>query len=315
MVFLIAAALSLVAGCASEQNPSFALSVNDAETAIEQMHADPRSPQRPVVVIAGYLDPGIASTVLETELIRACDGREEDFLGIAFPFAFDFDQCRSQLIREVDERWPSDDPWTTTEVDVVAVSMGGLVARYAAMPHTDSASLIDAAADDKTVLRRLKIARLFTLSTPHQGAELAGFPTFDKRHLAMRPGSDFLAKLDAWYEEADYELYPYVRLDDAVVGAPNAAPPGEQPWWVPNKPFELAHAFVSHDPRLIADIASRLRGEDGYAKLPRTPLPAEAESDSENVDVADTIPLEHREEISPRIAQQNSAPRATQVSQ
>jgi hypothetical protein len=88
------------------------------------MQKHPTTLQRPVVVIAGYLDPGLASTSLQLELMRACGDRSENFLGVSFPFALDFESCRAQLIRDVEKRWPSDDPYVTTEVDVVAVSMG-----------------------------------------------------------------------------------------------------------------------------------------------------------------------------------------------
>ena len=84
------------------------------------------------------------------------------------------------------------------EVDVVAISMGGLIARYAAMPLPDDS-------------RQLRIRRLFTISTPHRGAKLAALPTFDQRQIDMRPGSAFLASLDDALADADYDLLPYVR--------------------------------------------------------------------------------------------------------
>ncbi len=66
----------------------------------------------------------------------------------------------SGVIDAVDQKFPSSDPEVTTEVDVIGYSMGGLAARYAAMPAT-AVNLSK---------RRLQIGRLFTISSPHRGA-------------------------------------------------------------------------------------------------------------------------------------------------
>ena len=85
----------------------------------------------------------------------------------------------------------------------------------------------------------------------------------------MRTESEFLETLNA--EEPDYEIVPYARLGDEVVGASNAAPPGRNPWWVSRSWF-FAHAG-STDMRILADIARRLRGEEPFAIDPPAPLP------------------------------------------
>jgi hypothetical protein len=121
--------------------------------------------------------------------------------------------------------------------------------------------------------RRLRIARLFTLSTPHQGAVLAVLPTFHKLHLQMRHGSQFLCDLDDCEKDAAYPIYPYVRLYDGWVGESNAAPAGRTAWWVPTPPFQGAHSGVVTDPRIIADIGRRLRGEAPFTQDPPAPLP------------------------------------------
>jgi hypothetical protein len=130
------------------------------------------------------------------------------------------------------------------------------------------------------------MARLFTISTPHRGADLADLPAlFGRLQLDMRERSDFLARLnrrnDAGTEQGRYELVPYTRLGDGVVGSHNTAPPGHTPLWVPNLPLEPSHLAGFTDPRIVADIARRLRGEPPLATGPPAPLPRSRARDRE----------------------------------
>lgn len=261
-VCLVLAAFSLTACSAdSPRNPSFALTVNDAQAVLSQMRDTPKALKRPVVVLAGFLDPGILSSQLAGR-IRRLTG-DERVLSVGFAFCGDFDDCRERLIDRVQNEYPSDDPAWTTEVDVVAISMGGLVARYAA-----------AAPDsDANPQRRLRIAHLFTIGTPHQGAALAPLPTLDRCQIDMRAGSRFLQHLNSDLQHEGFPILAYVRLGDIIVGPANAAPPGRTAWWVQNKPLELAHGMACGDPRIVADIARRLRGEAPFATDPPAPLP------------------------------------------
>jgi hypothetical protein len=148
------------------------------------------------------------------------------------------------------------------EVDVVATSMGGLIARHAAcVPSEPAASR-----------PRLNIARLFTISTPHRGASLAVTPTLDQRVIDMREGSNFLHRLNVEFPPA-YEVVAYVSVPDYVVGERNTALPGQTPWWVVSAPFTSSHMCANDDPRIIADIARRLRGEQPFTIDPPSPLP------------------------------------------
>ena len=70
-----------------------------------------------------------------------------------------------------------------------------------------------------------------------------------------------------------YEMHCYVRLDDSVIGAASAAPQGRAAWWVANMPLELSHLGAAEDPRILADIARRLRGETPFTRVPPAPLP------------------------------------------
>lgn len=264
--FLPILALALV-GCSADQplNPSFPLTVHQARAAIAVMKEAPVKLQRPVIVLGGYMDFGIGTPRVR-ETFRKIGGGE-DVISVHFFLKGSFDHCREHLIQEIEAAFPSSDPNWTTQVDVVACSMGGIVARYAALPVEENEK------PSKTPRKRLKIARLFTVSTPHLGARMSNLPSFDSLVLDMRKGSPFLARLDAALPTAGYELFPYVRLDDVVVGIENAAPPGRTPWWVQNQPLQFSHLNSFREERILADISRRLRGEDHYTIEPAAPLP------------------------------------------
>lgn len=255
-----ALAFILLTGCRMppiEGNPSFTLSRQEALLALKAMRAEPYTLQRPVVVLGGYADPGFVAGAVARRLREVLEPSRE-IIAISFLDALTFESCREKVIRRVDARFPTDDPIFTQPVDVVAVSMGGLVARHAARDLGG---------------RRLNINRLFTIASPHTGAKLAALPTFDKRQLAMRIDSDFLAALNDDPDSLDFPIFAYVRLEDAIVGVDHAAPPGMTPWWVPNEPASFAHIGAADDPRLLADIARRLREEPPFATHPAAPPP------------------------------------------
>jgi hypothetical protein len=257
---VVYAALALC-GCSADVplNPSFPLTSQAARTALEEMAKEPKAIQRPVVVLAGLWDPGLATDHIVDELRKVVDPATV-IVEVTFVGAGDFDACRDRVLDAVNEAAPSSELGWTQPVDVVAVSMGGLVARYAAGPRPDGG-------------QRLQIARLFTISTPHRGAALAWAHLGDSRIVAMNSGSAFLEELDGELPECDFTLVPYVRLGDSVVGARNAAPDGQTAWWVQNPPFDMSHARAAHDDRILADIARRLRGEHPFTTEPAAALP------------------------------------------
>jgi len=224
---------------------------------MKEMQEDPRDLERPLLVMSGWMDIGLTLHTLRSPFERAFG--KEQILGFVFPGAHSFDHCRAKVIRQVEEKFPSANIEETVEVDVVAFSMGGLVARYAALSRPG--------------LQRLRIKRLFTISTPHQGAGLAGVPHWDRRVLDMRKGSSFLTQLDQALPESDYELKCYVRLGDTLVGSRNAAPKGHSLWWIRNPAMDLPHVGAAGDPCILADIMRRLRNEPALSAAKPIPLP------------------------------------------
>jgi pimeloyl-ACP methyl ester carboxylesterase len=175
-------------------------------------------------------------------LTGAGDG---EVLPVSYPLCWNVDSAVQRVVERVTDRLGGG----AADVDVVAVSMGGLIARAAAAPATA-----------RRVGNRLHIARLFTLATPHRGARLSRWIAPDSSARAMRPGSDFLRWLDEAYGCAEYRLICYTRLGDTWVGATNTAPAGVTPIWFPRTIG--SHIYISQDPRITLDIARRLRAEE-----------------------------------------------------
>lgn len=242
-------------------NPSFPLEPDEASATLSRLKHSPMALHRPVVILAGYQDPGYGAVSVAKRLRRLVSNPEM-VISISFFTSLSFDDCRLKAIEEVDAAFPSGDPNQTTEVDVIGISMGGLVGRHAARQESE----LD-------VGKRLNIHTLFTVGTPHHGAKLAFLPTWDVRQKDMRPESEFLRQLNADESSYDFEIVAYARAGDEIVGLRNTAPPEGNVWWVPNLPWHSAHLTSASDPRIMADIAQRLRGARPFTVGTPTPPP------------------------------------------
>lgn len=266
--------LLLSAGCTHDQqsqsasafptheqvNPSFPVSIKQAGQAIDEMRKNPFTLERPLVIIGGY-NANVSPAVYKLWFDRAFEPKDK-IITISVALETNFDACRKKVIETLDKKFPSPDPNFTTEVDVLGISMGGLVGRYAASPSNDPKNP-----------RRLKIHTLFTISSPHNGARMADTTGFTTLQKDMHSGSAFLKRLAETDATATYELVPYVQLNDEIVGPENAAPPGKIPWWQPKSQFLPSHLGAMTDDRILADICRRLRGEEPFTKNPPAPLP------------------------------------------
>ncbi|MEM9082445.1 MAG: hypothetical protein AAGB34_02530 [Planctomycetota bacterium] len=266
LVFIAASIISLVqlAACVGVNigpNPGFSIEVEEAAAILDQMEEQPVVFERPVLVLGGFGDPGYFAADVAKALGRVC--ADPDLVtSKTYFFAGTMDDARDAVLDQAITLHADGDEGRLSEMefDVVGISMGGLIARYAAIEDGEG--------------RRLNIRRLFTIATPHKGAMLADAPTFDQKVIAMRPGSPFLQLLDAELPKREYELICYVRMGDGVVGPVNAAPDGINLHWVPNLPLQRAHLQAQKDPRILTDIARRLRGETPLVQSV-TPLPVE----------------------------------------
>jgi hypothetical protein len=253
-------------GCATGPvNPSFNITEGQAKTAIAVMRTDRRELQRPLVLIGGFADPAVAANY--EQWFFSGVSRHAVLIPISIGFCNSFAECREKVIAAVDAACPSDDRVWTSEVDVVGVSLGGLVARFAAAPSPDPGHP-----------RRLRIFRLFSISSPQSGAKLAESAGFLEFHREIRPGSKFLSALAASDATANYRIYPYTLLNDDIVGETNAAPPGMTPYWLASDSVLVSHSNAMADDRILADIARRLRDERPFTTYPPAPLPGPKKS-------------------------------------
>lgn len=268
VLFLVLMSVLAMGGCGTtyDHNPSFHLSDEEARDAIAQMKSKPGKLKRPVVVLGGWRDMNDVEFYIADELRPLLD--DDRVLAVDYTKCDSFAETQQVVVEAVNERFPSNIPGKTVEVDVVAYSMGGLVARYAARKS-----------DYQPQLDTLNIVRLFTISSPHRGASAAQLPAIDKFMQDMRSDSEFIAELKKPDYQTDfYRVYPYVRLGDIIVGTQNAAPMHRTPWWVPNKSMQEPHFDAYADPRFIADIARRLRNEPAYSRYPAAPIPKDKKS-------------------------------------
>lgn len=253
-------ALFALASCVhlDHPNPAYPATKSEVRAAIDTMEETPVGLDRPVVVLSGWRSPAMTGSHLG-ERIREVTGADEDrVISIGYMWGSDIPSIADKVAQRVAEEFGSEvDPLTgqrwTAEVDVVAISMGGLVARTAWAEPNEVGRELGV---------RLNIRTLYTLGTPHRGARLAKWIRLDDASAQMEPGSDFLSKLDAATlgEKNDLRIVPYATLRDSWVGAGNSAPNGQEPIWVPGR-LVLSHHLISLDRRILADLGRRLRGE------------------------------------------------------
>jgi hypothetical protein len=248
----------------SPENPSFPVTSGGAHTAFVEMEKNPQQLPRPLVIIGGYEDPGILTT-LGMQYFQLIT-RDTKIISISVANCRDFAECRARVLEEVNIACGNHDPEWTAEVDVIGISLGGLAARVAAAPSRDPASP-----------QRLRIAHLYTLSSPLAGARVAnlGITRFQQE---IQPDSDLQKYLNAVDADPKYEIVSYVHLGDEMVGQENAAIPGRTPYWLPNTPLVplLPHEQMMVDERALADIGRRLRGETPFTLPKPAPFPPTA---------------------------------------
>lgn len=264
---IIAMLLAMVAGAilsgcnlGHAKNPSFPLTYDQAEQEIDQMESHPKAPVRPVVIAGGWGGTNLANLPVTKALRRALGYR--NVIIVTFNGCKTFAECRRRLISGVQRVLPTPDTLTTPPVDVVGVSLGGLVAIDAASPPEDP----------RYDPRTLEMRNLYAISTPFEGAQMAFFPG-SKFLDDMMPNSDYLKRIRQDVVEANYNIVAYGRLGDMWVGTENVQAESYPFYWLPNHGMEDPHHGFN-DPRIAADIARRLRHEPSYSTYPPAPLPA-----------------------------------------
>jgi len=158
---------------------------------------DAGDPRPPVVLLHGYAQHPANFTWLARRLRR--DGWRHLYLVAHTPVGGDIERSAHRLGEALDRLRRATG---ASRVDIVAHSMGGLVARACIRARGQASG----------------VGRLITLGTPHQGTEI--FPRFrlDPMVAQMRPGSPLLACLAA--DDPVPQLVDCISIysaDDAVV--------------------------------------------------------------------------------------------------
>jgi len=164
---------------------------------------DPGDPRPPVVLLHGYAQHPANFLWLARRLRR--DGWRHLYTVAHLPMGGDIGRSAQRLGEALDRIRRASG---ASRVDIVAHSMGGLVARaYIRARGTASG-----------------VGRLVTLGTPHQGTEVFARLQLDPMVRQMRPGSPLLAGLAA--DDPVPQLVDCISIysaDDAVVVPPSRA--------------------------------------------------------------------------------------------
>jgi pimeloyl-ACP methyl ester carboxylesterase len=206
------------------------------------MAREPAGLRRPVLILNGYHTPRNEAWWARVRLSGLTSRRASDFAAVSYLLTRRLGDAACTAVKTVERRWGKG-----VEVDVVGISMGGLVARLAA--HDMG----------------LRVARLFSFATPHDGSSRAAMIAPDEAARDMKPGSALLARLNGL--ERGYELVCYGQVGDAVVHPRGCAPPGERAFIAPGSRV-MEHFTTLHNPWFMADVAKRLRGEEPLLKHP-----------------------------------------------
>jgi pimeloyl-ACP methyl ester carboxylesterase len=210
--------------------------------------------ERPILIIGGWGDVGFNAMRTRRGLQKLLPKRR--FITINPGLERTFDDAAAKVVNRL-EREAVGEGEETIEVDVIGISMGGLVARHAA---TQDARFGEAK-------KRLNICRLFTIVTPHSGAQLADEAGFFGTSRDMRSASPFLQlltqrELDT-AEERQYPIVAYARTRDRTVGPLGAALP--EHWderstliWIKTPFWQTGHAGAAWDRRILTDRSRRL---------------------------------------------------------
>src|SRR5690242_10085022 len=98
-----------VGGCAAQTrplvNPSFPLTMADARAALDEAAAHPKPLERPLVILGGFLDPGLGGLAVGGAIRRHV--ADERIVTVSFLFCRSFDECRERVIESVDRAFPT----------------------------------------------------------------------------------------------------------------------------------------------------------------------------------------------------------------
>lgn len=213
-----------------------------------RMRREPRPLSRPVIVLDGWHSPGVTAWGLARRLCKLTSHRWPDFSWSTYMWALSLEAAVRHAHRSIARAG-----LLGREVDLVGISMGGIVAR------TLISGVLGVGGP-----QNIRARRVFTISSPHRGARLAEVVRPDRASVQLRRGSELLRRLDEAWPTRTYELIPFALNADWLVGEANTAPPGMTAICAdPAGPISrrLSHFSSIYDVRIQVAIAAHLRGE------------------------------------------------------
>lgn len=238
---LVLAWAIILSGCsAAERKRSAAVEEDqrEAERSLRGMAEAPRPLPRPVVILSGWAEPPANWRQFRAWLESATCGCDRAILVPDLRGPGGLAAAAERVIELCAE---------LGEVDVVAHSAGGLVAREAARESRGG--------------RRLRIARLFAIATPHGGSPWSRFwPVlpWPLQAADCRPSGEFVAGLAADPSTSSMTISTYWSEGDVVVPQESAqAVSGTHHSYARPRGFFI-HRRCAADPRLARDVIAAL---------------------------------------------------------
>ncbi|MCE9584243.1 MAG: alpha/beta hydrolase [Planctomycetes bacterium] len=215
----------------------------EAERAMKAMADAPRPLQRPVILLTGWAEAPSGWARFQKWLEAATCGCDRQILVPDLRGPGGLMAAAEKVVELCAEMG---------DVDVVAHSAGGLIAREAARKSRGG--------------RRLHVARLLTIATPHQGTAWGKFwpiLPYPLQAADCRPASGFIASLDNDMSTTSMAISTYWTEGDIVVPKESAeAVGGEHHAYARPRGFFI-HRRCAGDPRLARDVIAKLLAATG----------------------------------------------------
>ena len=222
------AALVVAGGCRGRE-------FREAEERLRVLATRPRRLERPVVLVHGWLDGPRRFRKMIAHLETCAPGSEKKIHCVSLDGSGPIDGLAERVARECAP---------LGEVDVIAHSMGNLVARQADGKHG------------------LKIKRLFSLAGPHTGGRFAFL--IHRVHDQVRDmdaRSVFIRKLNSNSKSMDFKIVTFRVRGDPLVSRTSAHFVGSEHHELRRLLFRKAHKHLPQDERVIAYILEALLTE------------------------------------------------------
>ncbi len=243
------------------QNPQLPCTLHEVRDELRRMAANPKKLERPVLILGAYHAWAPVSWAMARKVRWLTGAGEGEVVCVPFLFETSLHAAAAKGVRGAMRAWGIASNGGSVPLDVVGISMGGLVARMVSSGDNAGLGL-------PLEMARLDAKRIFTFGSPLRGARAALRLRPDRAARDMRPGSALLRRLDA--RGARAELICYGQLRDQIVGATRTAPEGMEPIWSSGTPL-FSHFTTPHNPWFLADMARRLRGEEALLRVGGAP--------------------------------------------